>query len=334
MHFFQGTPEQLAQLNEAKNAIPVSQSVPAPDGWRPDEFETTLSRPFSVTGPATYRKGNTSILEFRPTTQTGWWLNRTDFPEQLPVEVQVRNVWTSLRNIVLRSGCPHNYMRMSEHIICQRLGMGLDNVMIDAATGDPPLFEEGSMPIVDGILEAGIKPLTNRPLAYWTVREPVTLVAPDGKSYLSFYPDEQRTRKLSFDVAIDFPTVIGKQRLQFDLTREAFVYGAHARTNCSLTQMRLLKYLGWIFTDTRHFGYNRKNILVAGKTKYSTEPKMLHEGRSLEAVWHRACLDLIAALSLIESGRLCGQVHSYRAGHTLDCRFMTFLQLQEMLVRV
>ncbi len=334
MRFFHGTPEQLARLVGAMNAIPVSQSFPAPPGWRPAEYETTLERPFTVKGPATYRKGNTSVLEFLPTEQPGWWINRTDFPEQLPVQVHVRNVWTSLRNIVLRSGCPHNYLRMSEHIICQRLGLGLDNVVINTETGDPPLFEEGSMPIVEGILQARLRELPDRPLTYWTVSEPVSLIGPDGNSFLTFLPDEQRTRKLSLDVAIDFPTVIGKQRLQFDLTQDAFVYGAHARTNCSLTQMRLLKYLGWIFADTRHFGYNRRNILVAGKHRYSTTPKMLHEGRSLEAVWHRACLDLIAALSLIGSGRLCGQILSYRAGHTLDCRLMTFLHLQELLVRV
>ena len=118
------------------------------------------------------------------------------------------------------------------------------------------------MPIVEGILQARLRELPDRPLTYWTVSEPVSLIGPDGNSFLTFLPDEQRTRKLSLDVAIDFPTVIGKQRLQFDLTQDAFVYGTHARTNCSLTQMRLLKYLGWIFADTRHFGYNRRNILV------------------------------------------------------------------------
>jgi UDP-3-O-acyl-N-acetylglucosamine deacetylase len=54
----------------------------------------------------------------------------------------------------------------------------------------------------------------------------------------------------------------------------------------------------------------------------------------LEAVWHRACLDLIAALSLVDSGRLCGKIVSYKAGHTLDTRFMTLLYRQAVLTKV
>jgi UDP-3-O-acyl-N-acetylglucosamine deacetylase len=62
------------------------------------------------------------------------------------------------------------------------------------------------------------------------------------------------------------------------------------------------------------------------------EPHLLQpDGRSLEPVWHRATLDLLAALALIDSGRLAGTVVSYRAGHTLDCRLMTLLYLHDLL---
>ena len=135
------------------------------------------------------------------------------------------------------------------------------------------------------------------------------------------------------DVAIDFPTVIGKQRIVFDLTPEAFAYGAHARTNCSRSEMLLAKTVGMLFADTRNLGYTKENILIAGKTKYVTTPRpeLIHDGKVLEAVWHRACLDFIAALSLLDSGRLCGRVVSFKAGHTLDCRFMNLLYINDLL---
>jgi UDP-3-O-acyl-N-acetylglucosamine deacetylase len=52
----------------------------------------------------------------------------------------------------------------------------------------------------------------------------------------------------------------------------------------------------------------------------------------LEAVWHRATLDLVAALSLLETGRMAGHVVSFKAGHALDVRFTTYLYLHDLLV--
>lgn len=329
-----GYSDSLERLKSSMALIPVDQTVLAPDGWQPPQFHTTLAKPFDISGPATYHKGNTRSLRFEPTQEIGWWIDRTDKPEQLPVQVHVRNVWTAQRNIVLRAGYPGNYLRMSEHIIAQRLGLGLDNVLIKTDSGDPPLFNVGSMPIVDAINNAGLVELKDRPLDYWTVSEPVAFIGPNDNSFLIFEPPEPGSKTLSLDVAIDFPTAIGKQRIQFDLTPEAFTHGAHARTNCSRKQMTLIRYFGWMFADTRHFGYNRDNILIAGTRGYYNEPALIHNGKSLEAVWHRACLDLIAALSLINSGRLAGKITSYKAGHTLDCRFMTLLHIKNLLVKL
>jgi UDP-3-O-acyl-N-acetylglucosamine deacetylase len=96
--------------------------------------------------------------------------------------------------------------------------------------------------------------------------------------------------------------------------------------------MLYTKTLGKLFADTRNLGYNWKNILVAGKKRYLNKPTLLHQGKSLEAAWHRACLDLLAALSMLESGRLAGRISSYKAGHLLDARLMSQLYLQDLLV--
>ncbi|MDZ4199230.1 MAG: hypothetical protein U1E27_08100, partial [Kiritimatiellia bacterium] len=65
--------------------------------------------------------------------------------------------------------------------------------------------------------------------------------------------------------------------------------------------------------------------------RYHNEPRLEHQGKSLEAVWHRAMLDLPAALALVESGRLAGRVVSYRAGHALDVQMIIQLILRGML---
>ena len=213
--------------------------------------------------------------------------------------------------------------------------MNLDNVIVSTPTGDPPLFDVGSMPIVEAIQKVGVVKQDAAPLRYRTVKQPVAFLGPHD-SFLLFLPDENASKKLTVDVAIDFPTIIGKQRIVFDLTPEAFAYGAHARTNCSRSEMLLAKTVGMLFADTRNLGYTKQNILVAGKTKYVTTPRpeLIHNGKVLEAVWHRACLDFIAALSLLDAGRLCGRVVSFKAGHTLDCRFMNLLYINDLLTDV
>lgn len=327
---FHGTEDDLKRLHADMEAIPVDQRIPAPGGYAAAVNQTTIGRVVTVTGPSTYHKGQSRSLTFMPAQDGGWRFVRTDLPEQLPIDVCPGNVFNSRRNIVLQTGDPANRIRMTEHVIAHRLGMGIDNLVIETDTDDPPLFDVGSMPIVEALQNAGIREIPGHPAECWTPKEHVALMSPDGRSFLEFLPASQEDgQRLQLDVAIDFPTAIGRQRIQFDLTPEAFILGAHARTNCSLAQLRLFRLLGWLDSDTRHFGYTRDNILIAGKTKYVNAPGLLHDGKSLEAVWHRACLDLIAALSLFRHGRLAGKVRSYRAGHTLDCRFMNLMEIHD-----
>ena len=328
MRYLSGTANEVIPLLEALSRQEVDMTFPAPDGWEPDKYETTLNSPFSIDGPGTYSRGRKTTLVFAPCND-GWFFDRQDQPEQLPVRVCASNVWTAQRSIVLRSGAQSNYMRMTEHIIANRLGLGLDNVVVSSTNGDPPLFDVGSMPIVDAIVQTGFRQDTSRPLKYFTVKEEVILPGPHG-SFLRFEPAKEGERKLTLDVAIDFPTAIGKQRIQFDLCPQSFTHGAHARTNCSRREMFLVRTIGKLFADYRNLGYTNQNILIAGKNKYYNEPAMLHNGKSLEAVWHRACLDLVAALSLFDHGRLAGHITSYKAGHCLDCRFMTLLEINKL----
>lgn len=330
IRLFCGRPDDLSASMAAMQAQPVdAERYPTPE-WQPGRYETTLAAPFTVAGPATYSKGRQSVLQFAPSVRSGWWLQRLDLPEQLPIEVSPSNVWTARRSIVLRSGCPDNYVRMTEHIIAHRYGLGLDNVLVSMQGGDPPLFDLGSVPIVDGIRRAGLSENLSKPLLYQTVKEPVAIMNQrDG--FLLFLPASDGDRRLHLDVAIDFPTAIGQQRIKFILQDDIFCYGAQARTNCSAMEMLMTKTVGKLFADIRNLGYNRKNILVAAKKRYVNTPGLLHHGKSLEAVWHRSCLDLVAALSLLGQGRLAGHIFSYKAGHELDVRLVTLLQIHDLL---
>lgn len=327
-----GEETQVRRAYEQFEAQPVTDRRLSEDKCPYGERATTLAGTASAEGVGTFERKHRPILTFAPSAIPGWWIHRTDLREQLDVKVSVRNVWTSARNIVLRAGSPHNYLRMVEHIVALRLGLGVDDVRLAIAGGDPPLFDRSSLDLVEAIRKAGIVQ-TDRPARYVTVREPVTIGGTRG-DFVTLLPAEPGDRRLHLDVAIAWDTVIGQQRIQVDLTLETFTHGAGARTNATQTQYLLATTIGKLFADTRNMGYTKDNILIHGKKGFVTAPRPefdLGGGKSAEPVWHRAMLDLLAAIALIDRGRFVGTVKSFRAGHTLDVRLMTLLYMLDLL---
>ena len=98
--------------------------------------------------------------------------------------------------------------------------------------------------------------------------------------------------------------------------------------------MLLVKTIGRVFADTRHLGYTMRNILVAGPHRYINKPRLCRTGKSLEAAWHRATLDLLAAVALIDRGRFVGRIVSYKAGHALDVAMIRKLYQHDFLREV
>lgn len=308
---------------------PVDQEMLRDDGGYTPR-QTTLGGVASVTGPGTFFGKTQRTLTFEPADSGGWRFDREDLPDSLPISVSPETIWTTVRNIVLSSGSPHNYMRMVEHIVALRTGLGIDHVLIRMNAGDPPLFDRSSMPLVEAFDAVGTRTL-QASARYVTVREPVAAMGPYG-SFLVFLPAEDGARTLEVDCALHFRTAIGKQRVRFTVTPETFRYGAAARTNTNFWMMLYCKTIGKIFADVRHLGYTTRNILVAGKHHYINRPLLIHNGKSLEAGWHRATLDLLAAVALIDRGRLAGKVISCKAGHALDCRMVQQLSEGDWLV--
>jgi len=282
-----------------------------------------------VAGVGTFKGSEKQTITFAPSERPGWWIRRMDQPEQLDTKVDIANLWTSAQNLVLRSGSPHNYLRMVEHIIALKAGLGVDNVLIKVNSGDPPLFDQSSLPLIKAVEHAKIVE-TEEDATYVTVKEPLAFGGRRG-DFLLFLPAKDGERNLRIDCAISWNTVIGVQRVLFDVTAETFRYASLARTNATHRQYLLAKTVGKLFAATRNLGYNKKNILIHGPRRFYTEPRFPVDGKFLEPVWHRATLDLMAALSLTGEHRFVGTVVSYRAGHTLDCDAVRALYRNDLL---
>lgn len=298
------------------------------------KYQTTVADSATISGPGTFMGKAMRTLSFEPTSMEGWWLDRTDLPGSLPIRVGIANVWTTgqiVSNIVLRSGSPRNYVRMVEHIISLRMGLGIDNLMIKIDSGDPPLFERGSLDLVEALDRCGTV-TTDQPVPYVTVKEPVTVGGTYGDFVTLAPPDDPDNPSLTVDCAVNFPTAIGRQRIIFPVCEELTRMASVARTNTSFGKVLYCKTIGKLFADVRNLGYNKQNVSIAGKKRYMNEPRLLHEGKALEAVWHRAVLDLLAAIALINNGLFVGKIKSYKAGHRLDCELVKQLYLNQVLV--
>ena len=285
-----------------------------------------------VSGVGTFEGSAKRTIVFAPSGKPGWWIRRMDQKAQLDTKVDISNLWTSAQNLVLRSGSPHNYLRMVEHIIALKPGLWVDDVLIKVNSGDPPLFDQSSLPLVKAMEHAKIIDGAED-ATYVTVSEPLAFGGDRG-DFLLFFPDESGCGNLRIDCAIRWNTAIGTQRVVFDVTPETFRYASLARTNATHRQYVMAKTIGKLFAATRNLGYNKKNILIHGPKGFYTEPRFPLNGKFLEPVWHRATLDLLAALALFGEHRFAGTVVSYRSGHTLDCDAVRAIYRNDLLCRI
>ena len=313
--------------------LPIDETRLAPNRASPfPACRRTLVGEAPVAGIGTFQGSRKQTLTFAPSGRPGWWIRRMDQPEQLDTKVDIANLWTSAQNLVLRSGSPHNYLRMVEHIVALKVGLGIDDVLLKVNSGDPPLFEQSSLPLIKAVEHAGVRE-TDAPATCVTVKEPVAFGGGRG-DFLLFLPAAAGERNLRIDCGISWNTVIGDQRVLFDVTPETFRYAALARTNATRRQYLLAKTVGKLFASTRNWGYNERNILIHGHRRFYTEPRFPVGEKFLEPVWHRATLDLLAALALTGEDRFVGTVVSFRAGHTLDCDAVRALYRNNLLTEV
>jgi len=330
-----GNEKILSASYEEFNRIPVDLDLTDQPSHPPRTLQRTIAEPVSVAGTGTFARNSTTTITFEPTDREGWWLDRSDKPDSLPIRVAIDNVWTTgsiVSNIVLRAGAPHNYVRMVEHLVSLRMGLDIDNLMIKIDSGDPPLFVRGSLDLLEALDRAGRRTV-NRPVHYVTVKEPVTLGWDKGQ-FLTLAPHTGTVPTLTVDAAVSFSNAIGQQRILFPVNPATLLTGAEARTNTPYGKMLYCKTIGKIFADIRNLGYTDQNILIARKNRYHNQPRLIRNGKSLEAVWHRGVLDLLAAIALIPDARFVGHITSYKAGHRLDCDLITQLYLHDLLTPV
>ena len=295
----------------------------------------TIDKPVEVRSHGTFDGRKSRTIRFEPSEKPGWWFHRTDIGDAKLIKVCSERSWTTkggVKNILLGTDMLHNYLRLTEHIIALKAGLDIDNLNINVSSEDPPLFNEGSTELINALNKAG-RIETGNQNNFFTVKEKVSYQSEKG-GFLIITPAKKGDKNLYIDCAVNYPNAMGKQRIKFPVTIENFTHGAKARTDAAFKHAILLKTIGKLFRDTRNLGYNWNNVIIAGKNKYYNKVNLVHDGKSLESAWHRATLDLLAAVALISEGRFAGTITSYKVGHSQDVDLIKMLYKNKMLAEI
>lgn len=298
--------------------------------------QRTIARPVSVSGIA-LRTGQASKMTFRPAEiGTGVRFVRTDLAERPVIPALVSAIVGVVRGTTLGSDDVH--ICSVEHVLAAIGGLGIDNLIIEANTGEPPALDGSAKEFVDALLDAGLVE-QDAPREYLVVEK--TLIYHDeeqGVDLVIIPSDEFRVTYM-----IDYPNqFLGTQYTSLYSMEEFVEDFAPARTFCLLSEAERLKADGLIeggslgnavvFVDRKLegaelkrfaqlFGLGEEDLVVSDKTLGNKPLRFPNE-----PVRHKV-LDLIGDLTLVGLP-LRGHVLAARAGHAAHIELARLLRKQ------
>jgi UDP-3-O-[3-hydroxymyristoyl] N-acetylglucosamine deacetylase len=260
-------------------------------------FETTINRPFEVSGVGLH-SGVPVHLRMTPAPAgTGIVFRRTDL-EYFAISASWKHVArVSYATSLMRQGV---LIQTTEHLLSTLYSFAVDNAYIEIDNLEVPILDGSGKPFVDLLRAVGVRQL-RRQRKYLRIRRPVTVE--DGRKRISILP----ANSFRLTCEIDFPDPIGRQSLEMEVTPERYAAElSPARTFGFERELDQLREMGLIRGASLDSAvcFTSKGVMNPGGLRFADE-----------CCRHKA-LDLIGDLALI--GRpLLGHVIAERAGHAM-----------------
>ncbi|NQU74978.1 MAG: UDP-3-O-[3-hydroxymyristoyl] N-acetylglucosamine deacetylase [Planctomycetes bacterium] len=274
--------------------------------------QRTIARSVEMAGRGMFT-GQQCRLCFRSAgPNTGVVFTRTDLDEDVRIPANVANVAKRARRTTLCNGTTG--IETVEHVLSAVSGLGLDNLLIDAAGPEVPDEDGSARPFVEALIKAGVQEQDAEP-KICVITEPITVT--DGEATLTALPANGEYLDLLYD--LDYPDQpgIGRQVFAFRLGRDDYAtHLAPARTfllKAEADQLRA-QGLGPHLTE-RDILVMGNNGPIGNELRFKDEP-----------VRHKLC-DLIGDLSLL-GRRLHGRIVGYKSGHALNHQLVSRLVAQ------
>ena len=284
--------------------------------------QKTISRSVSLTGIGLHT-GHPAHLTFRPAEPgTGVRFRRADVGEGVEIPALVESVIEISRGTVLGKNGAKVYT--VEHVLGAVAGLGIDNLVIELSSDEPPIMDGSARPFVEALQEAGLVEQDaareyfelERTLSYSNEKEAVDIVVVPSAEF-----------RITYMIDFDHPS-IGTQYTSMYSLDEFVTEFSPARTFCLLSETEELKARGLIqggslensvvFVDReldagdlerlKQVFHHKGQVSLGGPTLDNRELRFRNE-----PVRHKA-VDLLGDLSLV-GVPIKGHVLAARGGH-------------------
>ncbi len=274
------------------------------------ESQHTIGAEVSFSGTGLHG-GLKATLVFKPAeANSGVRFIRTDLEGSPEIKVNASSAVEAAdnsRRTVLRRGDVE--ISTVEHVLAAVRGLGIDNVVIEIDSPEPPEPDGSSAPFVEILKKAG-KVTQEAARKYIEIKRPVA-VSENGVQIVALPHDGLR---ITFTLDYDHP-MIGAQHASFDITGETFEKEiSPARTFSLLKEVEVLRDRGLIKGGTL------ENSIVIGDDKLMNEGPLRFPD---EFVRHKI-LDLMGDLSLL-GHPLKGHIISIKSGHATNIKMVKLI---------
>lgn len=167
--------------------------------------QTTIQQPVSIQG-AGLHSGQVVTMTFRPAEQnTGVVFRRVDLPGEPVVKAEVSNVVDTARGTTIEKNGAR--VMTIEHAMAALMGLGIDNVLIDIDSVEPPILDGSAMPYMELLSGAGFEK-QDADRQYIELGEVIIYNSEDHKTEFIAIPSDH----FHLSVMIDYETeVLGTQ---------------------------------------------------------------------------------------------------------------------------
>jgi len=196
-----------------------------------------------------------------------------------------------------------------EHIMAAFAGLGIDNATVHIDSGEAPILDGSSLPVVEAILRTGITTLSAR-------RRTLVVTTPVAVEHAGGWARLDPWDSLEIDAEIDFDDpAIGRQRFHYQHGNGSFVRDlAAARTFCQMRDVAAMQNAGLAL------GGSLNNAVVVD------DGEILNEGglrMPNEFVRHKI-LDSLGDLYLLGM-MMRGKLTTSRPGHAMCAKLIRTL---------
>ncbi|SDR24181.1 UDP-3-O-[3-hydroxymyristoyl] N-acetylglucosamine deacetylase [Rhizobiales bacterium GAS191] len=282
------------------------------------DVQHTVERAITIEGIGVHT-GKPASVTIRPAgAGVGIKFIRSDLEPGISIPARYDSVCATDLCTVIGDGAGPSISTV-EHLMSALVALGVDNAIIEVDGAETPIMDGSSSVFVDAVEEVGLAELPAR-RRYVKVMKKVRVES--GSSFAELAP---YAKGLRLDVEVDFDcSVIGRQRMRFDLTRDAYCRElSRARTFGFIKDVeRLWKAgmaLGASLDNTVAIGDER--VLNPEGLRYSDE---FARHKTLDAIGDLA----LAGLPIL------GAFRSYRGGHRLNIGVLEALFADEDAYRI